>query len=40
MLTELELIRYKKPVDKPKYSVNMFRYTLLLRYPSVQAYKL
>ena len=40
MLTELELIRYKKPVDKPKYSVNMLRYALLLRYPSVQAYKL
>ena len=40
MLTELELIRCKKPVDKPKYSVNMLRYALLLRYPSVQAYKL
>ena len=40
ILSELELIRYKKPVDKPKYSVNMLRYALLLRYTSVQAYKL
>ena len=37
ILSELELIRYKKPVDKPKYSVNMLRYALLLRYTSVQA---
>ena len=40
ILSELELIRYKKTVDKPKYSVNMLRYALLLRYTSVQAYKL
>ena len=40
ILSELELIRYKKPVDRPKYSVNMLRYALLLRYTSVQAYKL
>ena len=40
ILSELELIRYKKPVDKPKYSVNMLRYALLLRYTSDQAYKL
>ena len=39
ILSELELIRYKKPVDKPKYSVNMLRYALLLRYTSVQPYK-
>ena len=39
-LSELELIRYKKTVDKSKYSVNMLRYALLLRYTSVQAYKL
>ena len=32
ILSELELIRYKKPVDKPKYSVNMLRYALVLRY--------
>ena len=37
ILSELELIRYKKPVDKP---VNMLRYAFLLRYTSVQAYKL
>ena len=40
ILSDLELIRYKKPVDKPKYSVNMLRHDLLLRYTSVQAYKL
>ena len=40
ILSQLELIRYKKPDDKPKYSVNMLRYALLLRYTSVQAYKL
>ena len=39
ILSELELIRYKKPVDKPKYSVNMSRYALILRYTSVQASK-
>ena len=39
-LSELQLIPYKKPVDKPKHSVNMLRHTLLLRYTSVQAYKL
>ena len=37
ILPELELIRHKKPVDKPKYSVNMLRYVLLLRHTSVQA---
>ena len=31
ILSELELIRYKKPTDKPKYSVNMLRHALLLR---------
>ena len=40
ILSELELIQYKKPVDKPKYSVNMLRYALLLRFTSVQSYKL
>ena len=40
LLSELELIRYKKPVDKPRYSVIMLRYALLLSYTSVQAYKL
>ena len=40
ILSERELIRYKKPVDKPKYSVNMLRYAPLLRYTSVQVYKL
>ena len=39
ILSELELVRYKKPVDKQKHSVNMLRYALLLRYISVQAYK-
>ena len=40
ILSELELIRYKKPVDKGKYSVNMLRYAPLLRYNSLQAYKI
>ena len=39
ILSELELIRYKKPVDKPKYSVNILRYALRVRYTSIQAYK-
>ena len=34
ILSELQLTRYKKPVDKPKYSVNMLRYALLLRFSS------
>ena len=40
ILSELELIRHNKPVDKSKYSVNILRRALLLRYTSVQAYKL
>ena len=39
ILSELELIWFKKPVDKTKYSMNMLRYALLLRYISVQACK-
>ena len=34
ILSKLQLTRYKKPVDKPKYSVNMLRYALLLRFSS------
>ena len=30
----------KKPVDRPKYSVNLLRYVFLLRYTSTQAYKI
>ena len=40
ILNEIQEIRFKKPVDKPKYSVNLLRYALLLRYTSTQAYKL
>ena len=40
ILNELQEIRFKKPVDRPKYSVNILRYTFLLRYTSTQAYKL
>ena len=40
ILSELELIRSKKPNDQPKYSENMWRYVHLLRYASVQAYNL
>ena len=39
ILSELELIRYKTPVDKPKYSVNILRNALCVRYTSIQAYK-
>ena len=39
ILSELELIQFKKPVDKTKYSMNMLRYALPLRYISVQACK-
>ena len=31
---------FEKPVDKPKYFVNLLNYTFLLRYTSTQAYKL
>ena len=40
ILNELQEIRFKNPVDRPKYSVNLLRYALLLRYTSTQAYKL
>ena len=40
ILNELQEIRFKKPVDRPKYSVNLLRYALLLRYISTQVYKL
>ena len=37
---KLQEIRFKKPVDRPKYSVNLLRYALLLRCTLTQAYKL
>ena len=40
ILNDLQEIRFKKPVDRPKYSANLLRYALLLRYTSTQAYKL
>ena len=40
IINQLHEIRFKKPVDRPKYSVNLLRYALLLRYTSTQAYKL
>ena len=40
ILNELQEIRFKKPVDRPRYSVNLLCYALLLRYTSTQAYKL
>ena len=40
ILNELQEIRFKKPVDRPKYSVNLLCYALLLRYTATQAYKL
>ena len=39
ILNELQEIRFKKSVDRPKYSVYLLRYALLLRYTSTQAYK-
>ena len=39
-MTELNEIKYKKPVDRPKFSLNLLRYSLILRYTSAQAYKL
>ena len=40
ILNELQEIRFQKPVDRPKYSVNLLRYALLSCYTSTQAYKL
>ena len=40
LMTELNEIKYKKPVDRPKFSSNLLRYSLILRYTSAQAYKL
>ena len=40
ILNELQEIRFKKPVDRPRYSVNLLCYALLLRYTSTQACKL
>ena len=39
-MTELNEIKYKKPVDRPKFSSNLLRNSLILRYTSAQAYKL
>ncbi|XP_065639339.1 uncharacterized protein LOC136072179 [Hydra vulgaris] len=38
-ITELNEIKYIKPVDQPKFSSNLLRYSLILRYTSAQAYK-
>ena len=40
IINQLQEIRFKKPVDRPKYSVNLLCYLLLLQYTSIQAYKL
>ena len=40
ILEELRQIRYKKPVDRPKFSPNLLRYALLMYYTSPQGYKL
>ena len=39
-VNEFQEIRSKKPVDRPKYSVNLLCYPLLLHYTSIQTYKL
>ena len=40
IMDELQQIKYKKPVDGPKFSANLLRYSLLLYYTSPQAYKM
>ena len=40
ILTELEKRQYYKPKGRPPYSTQVIRYALLLRYTSLQAYKL
>ncbi|MEO2160645.1 MAG: THAP domain-containing protein, partial [bacterium] len=40
ILTELQQLQFRKPVDGPRYSSNLLRFALLLRYASLQAYKL
>ena len=39
ILDELHQTRFKKSIYKTKYSINVLRYTLLLRYRSAQVYK-
>ena len=40
ILDELQNIRYKKPVDQPKYSTSLLQFALILRYTSSQAYSI
>ena len=40
LMTELNEMKYKKPVDQPEISSNLLRYSLILRYTLAQAYKL
>ena len=40
IVNEFQEIRFKKPVDRPKYSVNLLCYPLLSHYTSIQTYKL
>lgn len=40
ILDELYQIRIKKPIEKPKYSINLLHYALVLRYTSMQVYNI
>ena len=40
IMDELQKIKFKKPMDGPKFSPNLVRYALLLHYTSPQAYKM
>lgn len=40
ILDEFYQIRIKKPIEKPKYSINLLRYALVLRYTSMQVYNI
>ena len=39
-MTELQQLQFRKPTDGPKYSSNLLRLLLLLRYSSAHTYKL
>ena len=40
IMTELQQLQFRKPTDGPKYSSNLLRLLLLLRYSSAHTYKL
>ena len=40
IMDELQRIKYRKPMNGPKFSARLLRYSLLLYYTSAQAYKM